>query len=282
MNGRVIGSALAAVLIAGCDAAEDVRVQPLPSLEASSPESRLGLPEIMGHWRFAGWELAPGDTGRAPGDLPAFGSILLETQRLDSIAGFYAAGEARMPLVGEVRRDSILALAGAGRYLTARISTDTLWLVLTSLLDRAAWPDDARAAFVRTQVASRFVRVRGAMPALAAADTTLADTVSGRADAPAMRGVAPPTSQRGTPGRTGPERVAPQRPEPQVEREPAEPVVEPAEPVESTPEPRQVEPEVSPARRPRPRLLGVPVDSSSYSPTASRAIDRPAEVSARR
>lgn len=292
MTARAITSALAAVLITGCDAAENVRVQPLPSLEALTPEARAGLPEIAGLWQFAGWELAPGDTARVAAGLPAFGSLLLETQRLDSIAGFYGAGEGRMPVVGEVRRDSVLALAGGGRYLTGRVSRDTLWLVLTSLVEPGGWPDDARAAFVRSQVASRFVRVRGAVPALAAADSAAADTtlgapgaglppVAGRPARPASpaTGDRPPSRPADPSPRAGepaPPQAAPAAP---PERTPEQAQPERAEPAPTDPEPAEPEP---PTRRERPRLLGVPVDSSSYSPTAARAIERPSEVSASR
>lgn len=285
MTGRAITLAAAAVLLTGCDAAEDVRVQPLPSLEASSPEARLGLPEVAGLWRFAGWELAAGDTARVESTLPAFGNLLLETQRLDSVAGFYAAGESRMPLVGEVRRDSILALAGGGRYLTGRISRDTLWLALTSLLEPGAWPADARAAFVRSPVGSRFVRVEGAVPALAAADSAAADTAFGRpAGTPPVAGRRRGDLRTPAPGEPAPSRptvAAPRTGDPAArpaQAEPADP--EPARPEPADPQPA---PEVSePPVRQRPRLLGVPVDSSSYSPTAARATERPAGVSASR
>lgn len=276
---RTVSWSMAVVLLAGCDAAEDVRVQPLPSLEASSPEARAGLPEIAGSWRFAGWELAPGDTGRVESDLPGFGELRLETQRLDSIAGSYIAPGGRMPLVGEVRRDGMVALAGGGRYLTGRYERDTLWLALTSLVEPAAWPSAARAAFVRSPVASRFVRVKGAVPALAAADTAAMDSavaapVPGEAIA---RPGAPVTARPSAPVTAPPSRTGEATPR-VAEPTPATP----AAPQEEEPEP-EPEPEPSPPpRRSPPRLLGVPVDSTGYSPTAARAIERPTPVSASR
>lgn len=302
MRKRVTGLLVAVLVATGCDAADDVRVQPLPSLDASSPEARAGLPVVSGIWRFAGWELAPGDTGRVEAELPGFGELRLETQRLDSIAGFYMAGDARLPLIGEVRRDSVLALAGGGRFLAGRITADTLWLALTSLVEPGSWPDDARAAFVRSAVASQFVRVKGQRPVLAAVDSLAMDSArmaaAGDTAAPRLAEVAPRRgvtplagkpfpSQRAQPrvGEPRPRQAEQQPPEPR-RAEPLEQAPPPAQPqpqqAQPEPEPQQAEPE--PERQPprrRPRLLGVPVDSL-YSPTAARAISRPGEVSASR
>jgi hypothetical protein len=289
---------LAFALLTGCDAAENVRVQPLPSLERLTPETRAGLPEIAGMWRFAGWELAPGDTNRVASTLPGFGDLLVETQRLDSIAGFYLAGEGRLPLIGEVRRDSVVSLAGGDRYLAGVVSSDTLWLTLTSLVPSADWPDRARAAFVRSTHTSRFVRVRGQVPALAAADSLRepsVPTVQGRQ--PALPRTAAPAHGAAPPAEPGGERLprqgvpapapggrADEDAPPPSEPRPAAPTqAPPAERGGEEPRREQPTPEISAPRRPTPRVLGVPVDSSStQSPTAARAISRPAEVRASR
>lgn len=200
-------------MVSGCDAADDVRVQPLPSLDAASPEARAGLPVVSGLWRFAGWELAPGDTGRVQADLPGFGELRLETQRLDSIAGSYLAGGAALPLIGEVRRDSVLALAGGGRFLTGRVTADTLWLSLTSLLEPGAWPDDARAAFVRSAGGTRFVRVKGQRPTLAVSDSLATDSArmagAGETPAASLAGVVPRRGVTPLAGKPFPTRPAP-------------------------------------------------------------------------
>lgn len=177
MRSRVLAWLLTGPALVACEPAEDVAVLPLPPLESASPEARAGLPEISGSWRFAGWELAPGDTARAEAELPALGELRLETQRLDSIAGFYVAGEGGLPLVGEVRRDSVISLAGQGRFLAGRIGADTLWLSLTTLMEPGSWPDDARAAFVRSDVEARFVRVKGQRTVLAVNDSVATDSM---------------------------------------------------------------------------------------------------------
>jgi hypothetical protein len=158
-----------ALLAAACGPPDAVEVQPLASLEQLSPEVRAGLPAIAGAWRFAGWELAPDDSANLAGELPRFGVISLATQKRDSLAGQYVVQAGRAPLFGEVRRDSVIALVGVFgpgdlRYLTGRVSRDTVWMELSSLTEPGSWPTDARAAFVRSAVASPFVRLRGALP----------------------------------------------------------------------------------------------------------------------
>src|SRR5690606_13432895 len=94
-----------------CDPADNVRVQELPPLDESSIEARLGLPVLEGAWRFAGWELAEGDSLGLEAELPALGVLALEAQQRDSLGGYYLAeGGERAPLYGEVRRDSVVAL----------------------------------------------------------------------------------------------------------------------------------------------------------------------------
>ena len=167
------------VLGSGCGSSDAVEVQPLPSLEQSSPEARAGVPAIAGSWRFAGWELAENDSASlAREDLPRFGVIAIATQKRDSLAGQYVIQAGRAPLYGEVRRDSVVALVGVFgpgdlRYLAGRVTRDTVWMELSSLTEPGVWPSDARAAFVRTAVAEPFVRLRGAVPppSIASVDT---------------------------------------------------------------------------------------------------------------
>jgi hypothetical protein len=149
-----------------CDLTGDADIQPLPPLSRPSPAARVGLPEIVGEWRFAGWDLPTADTATALGGLPMPGTLVVETQRADSLAGSYSMGPERHRIVGEVRRDSIIALvaydpAGEGRFLAGRIRGDTLWLEFTSLAVADSWPPGTRGAFMRGVTASPFVRLPG-------------------------------------------------------------------------------------------------------------------------
>lgn len=160
----LVGALLVAVQ--ACDLAGDAQVQPLPPLSRPSPAARAGLPEIAGEWRFAGWDLPTADTAAALAGLPAPGTLLIETQRADSLAGVYVTGPERHRLVGEVRRDSIVALvafspAGEGRFLAGTVRGDTLWMELTSLAVAEPWPAGTRAAFMRGATASPFVQLPG-------------------------------------------------------------------------------------------------------------------------
>src|SRR5690606_23580152 len=84
--------------------------------DAPSPEARLGLPEVAGVWRFAGWEIVRGDSTSLERTFPSCGELVLETPRLDSIAGTFQRAGGPAPVVGAVRRGGALALAaGAGR-----------------------------------------------------------------------------------------------------------------------------------------------------------------------
>lgn len=271
------------LLAAGCDPAENVRVQPLPPLEGASPEARAGLPEIAGQWRFAGWELAEGDSAALAGPLPGFGELRLETQRLDSVAGFYLFPGGRLPVVGEVRRDSIVALVaglgeGEGRYLAGRVSRDTLWVSLTTLLEPGTWPTGAQAAFVRSPVSATFARLQGEVPVpvqdtlppvLAGeigeglppregappAERPVATGTTGAAGTGADERAAPPASVPTEPRQQQPrtEPVAP----PPTEREPVTPP--PREPVATPPtDTPRAAPRDTVRRRP-PVLLGEPI-----------------------
>lgn len=275
-------SLLAILLPWACGPAEDVTVQELPPLERSSIESRLGLPELRGPWRFAGWELQEGDSLGMEAELPAFGVLFLQTQKRDSLAGTYlTAGGGRAPLQGEVRRDSVVALVALtgpeeGRFLVGQVAGDTLWVEATTLAEPGSWRGDARAAFVRSQTAvTPFRRVRGALAAappvdsagLAIADSlaqaaggvaTGAGAVAGGVPAAGAGATQPGATPAVTPRTQAPAAAAGQaapavtRPALQEEEEEEAPVRMP-ERAEDPPAPR---PEV---QREPPRVLGVPV-----------------------
>lgn len=254
------------LVFGGCDAPEDVEVQPLPPLTRPSPEVRAGLPELEGVWHYAGWELAPEDSALLSSEPARLGTLQLSVQRLDSLAGYYVAGGGRVRLTGEVRRDSLLSLVTAGaagerRFLAGRVLGDTLWVELTSLVDAESWPSDARVAYVREAVGSPFVRLEGVVAAEPVPDTVDAAPV---ATVPEVEepdvGREPERRAAPAPSREAPERApAPRRaePEPEEEERRAPPVLQPDEPqpVQPTPEPARPEP----VRPNPPRVLGEPV-----------------------
>jgi hypothetical protein len=284
-GGTIAGLGIVALLAAGCDAAEGVRVQELPSLERSSPEERAGLPLVAGEWRFAGWELQPADSAYLDGTLPSFGSIRLEVQRLDSIAGHYAVAGASFPLVGEVRRDGVVSLVAqageGGRYLAGRIGRDTLWVSTTTLLEPGSWPAGARAAFVREQVTATFARLEG-QPTVLPGDT-LPPQLAGPVESP--EGEMPPTGEATTPAAPAQTGMPAQRPATtQPAATPAAPRAQPQQPRAAPPAatppaaapPAATPPAATPADPPRepaepaeeprrapPRLLGEPVQRDS-------------------
>lgn len=288
-----LGWLLPAVVAGGCDAAEGVEVQPLPPVESATPEGRAGLPTVRATWRFAGWELAEGDTANLDAELPSFGTLALTAQRRDSVGGVYVGDGWRAPVVGEVRRDSVLALvAGLGaddfRYLTARLERDTLWVEMTSLLEPGVWPRGARAGFARDgrAAAGAFVRVRGAppprpapidTPSVAGAPQPTDTAAAIPAPTPRLgdvRRMAPPAAailgverpERPAPPRQPPPRPQIELPEPEFDV-PAEPEPRPEPRPEFEPEPT-AEPEPQPPAQPQPEpeipepeipLLGEPV-----------------------
>lgn len=209
----------------GCDAAADVALDPLPPLERPSPEARAGLPEVVGTWRLTGVELSSADTAAAEAAAKATATMQIETQRLDSIAGVFTAPGVRLPLVGEVRRDGTVALAGRGPtgesvIWAGRLRGDTLWAELIEPSAAAPWPAKARAALVRGTSGPRFARQMGGgllfieRPALPVVDSAaaLADSAAG---ADSLVGAVPIVAgpQRGTTGvATRPDAPAPRRP----------------------------------------------------------------------
>ena len=267
------------LLIAACGPAGDVKVQPLPPLAGLSPEARAGVPLVSGVWRFAGWEVSEGDSTSLDAPLPGFGAILLSAQQRDSIGGSYVVGGGSAPLVGEVRRDGTIALVtylapGDGRYLAGRLNNDTIWMEMSSLTEPGSWPQGARAAFVRSAVAGRFTRMRGALPPLARADSVRGDSLA-LAQAAAQSqtpqpGVALPQPAPALPSLTQPVRQETAPPAARTQAPPAadtqlaQPQAKPPAPRPSAPQP--VVPD-SAAAGPAttPPLLGVPVPSDSSS-----------------
>jgi hypothetical protein len=269
----------ALLLTAACGPADDVRVQPLPPLTALSAEARAGVPTVAGTWRFAGWEVAQGDSASLDAPLPGFGAIALSSQKRDSIGGSYVVPGGRAPLAGEVRRDGVISLVtflapGDGRYLAGTLARDTFWMEMSSLAEPGRWPDGARAAFVRTPVAGPpFVRMQGALPPVAQVDSAALDSIAAAAAAATPPASTPPTNTppTTTPPVTTPPAAPPYRPTTPVPQPAAPETRPPAEtprpapdtsrtPPRVTPRP-QPEPEPAPAdtQREPPRLLGVPV-----------------------
>lgn len=267
---------LAALLLAACDPADDVKVQPLPSLGTRSAEARAGLPTIAGDWRFAGWEVAGDDSAALRAPLPRLGTLLLRSQKRDSIGGSYLLDGGRAPLAGEIRRDGTVSLItylapGDGRYLAGTLERDTIWMELSSLVDPGGWPDGARVAFVRGPAAvAPFQRMAGALPP--PVDTATAPLASVPPDSTPATGFAPAATAPAAGAGLQSAQPPPQTPRPQAPR-PQTPVVSPpvqARPTVGRPE-EQPEPRPQPdtaeeaPSRETPRLLGVPVERDSNS-----------------
>jgi hypothetical protein len=139
-------------------------VQPLPPLERPSPEARAGVPEIAGAWLFAGWEVASEAVLAETGEPAAPGDLVIELQRVDSLAAQMLRGEVAIPLVGEVRRDGIVSFATHAsdpvrRFAAGRVSGDTLWLELSTLPAGELSPPAVRWAYVRGAVGQRWLRL---------------------------------------------------------------------------------------------------------------------------
>lgn len=240
--------------LAGCDAAEAGDVEPLPPLQRPSAESRAGLPEVAGTWRFTGFEILPGDTALVRSDstrLTPPGEFVVQLQRLDSLAGVYARGGAQFPFVGEVRRDGVMAVVvaapdGTRQFAAGQVVRDTLWLELSSFTSAQSWPAGTRAALVRTPVTQTFRRFVGGRSIPVPVDSAALDSMrmadslaAARRDSAAAAGVPvtpPPTA---TP--------APVAPQPQP-RPTTPPVRQPPTPV--TPEPTPPPAQRPPVQRP--------------------------------
>lgn len=287
----ILATLATAWLAAGCDAAADVEVLPLPELDRPSAEARLGLPEIAGSWRFAGWEIIEGDSTSLERTFPSFGELEIRTQRLDSIAGAFALAGGPTAVVGDVRRDGRVSLvtytaAGPGQFIAGEIERDTLWLELTSVLAADEWPQDARAAFVREPVTEPIAWLRGARPGDEAPPIDSIPAMQPvEGSIPGVPGVQPapqPGAAQTLPAQPGQQPAAqpaqPSRPQPAQPSQPTQPTQprpsqpSPAQPSQPAPQPgpapAQPEPEPEPERVPQPEpepepdlppLLGDPV-----------------------
>lgn len=247
--------ACCAALAAGaCGEAEGVEVQPLPPLRRPSPEARAGLPEVRGVWRFAGFEIAAGDTAAVRDQVYALvppGELRVATQRLDSIAGQYVVDGVAFPFVGEVRRDSVLSVVafsdGVGQFAAGRVVRDTLWIELTSFAMAQTWPAGARAALVRRVGGAPFRRLLGGVPIAPPVDSA-AVRDSLRLDSLRRAGAI------GTPGaRTVPGQVVPGQQVPQPGAQPQRPPVQTPQrpPAQAPPQqrpPAQTQPRPQPPR----------------------------------
>ena len=245
---------LLAALATGCDAAAEAEIQPLPPLSRPSREARLGLPEVAGMWRFAGWELPDSAAAAGASALAVPGNFWIRAQRLDSIGGIYLVRGVRFPVVGEVRRDGHVALVtdvpGAeGRFAAGRLQHDTLWISLTSFTGTETWPAGTRVAWVRSPPRRPFIRLPGGV---LLNDTTPPDTLPPPADTTAA---ADTTGAGAAPDTTRPAAGTPPRPpaQPQQQPRPAPPArpdtgARPREPRPDTGAP----PTPPPARAPAP------------------------------
>ncbi|CAN5893355.1 hypothetical protein BH23GEM7_BH23GEM7_17420 [soil metagenome] len=287
--------------LSGCDWAQESAIQPLPPATRPSPEARLGLPEIEGQWYFAGWDLP---ISEPPEGLAAAGALWIETQRLDSLAGAYLSGEQRLPLLGEVRRDSVFSLVvrdpnGGGSFLAGRALRDTIWVELTSLAFAQKWPMGTRGAFVRDAVERPFTRLPGGAY-LVEEDTTLVDTLSLPGDTavlvdtaaaavpvtptpPPVRdtAAAPPPAPRQTPpadtaARTPPQQTQPRDTAPRpVRRDTVQPALR-RDTTQAAP-PRDTARQAPPAARPSPRdtLRRPPPDPPASRPAPGPEVNLP-------
>jgi hypothetical protein len=247
--------ALALALLGACDAAEGVRVESLPPLERPTPEARAGLPEIAGTWRFAGWEVTSHAVLAEFGEPPLPGDLVIETQRVDSLAGYLIRGEMVLALSGEVRRDGIVSLMtlqdtaaeSSPRFAAGRLVRDTLWIELTTLPAGNLSPPTQRWAFFRGMVGQPFLRLPTGQ--------LLRDTV-----------VAPPPEAPAVPPAT-----------PAMPRDPAAPAPPPADrpATQADPPAPPRRPEPDPPRDPPPARGQPPVDTARPQPPPSPQIDIP-------
>lgn len=138
------------LLLGACDGPRPLQLQPIAA-GGLALEEAVRLPRVTGVWRFEGWRGV--DTAQVPDG--AWGAFQLVTQRLDSVAGWYVAGDSvRWPLTGEVRRDRTVALVAwpSGQppiVFAGTVAGDTLWLRLATWPSASAWPPGSAVAFVR-------------------------------------------------------------------------------------------------------------------------------------
>jgi hypothetical protein len=295
----------AVLAAAACGDAEGVEVQPLPPLQRPSAEARAGLPEVRGIWRFAGFEIPAGDTARVRERVYTLvppGELRIATQRLDSIAGQYVREGAAFPFVGEVRRDSSVAVvafsAGVGQFAAGRIMRDTLWIELTSFSTAQTWPPGTRAALVRRGGGQPFRRLLGgvaiAPPVDSAAvrDSIRLDSLR-RAGGAVIPGAQPVPGQP-VPGQVVPGQTVPGQPLPQPGVRPTVPGAQPQRPpvqaqpqqrppVQAQPQQRpQTQPQRPPAQtqprpqQPRPQPQRPPVQQQPRpQPPVNQPVDEP-------
>jgi hypothetical protein len=256
--------ACCAALAAGaCGEAEGVEVQELPPLRRPSPEARAGLPEVRGAWRFAGFEIPPGDTTAVREQvytMTPLGEIRIAAQRLDSIAGQYVRDGAAFPFVGEVRRDSALSIVafsgGVGQFAAGRVVRDTLWIELTTFTSAQGWPRGTRAALARQVSGPPFRRLLGGAPITVPVDSAaLRDSI--RMDSLRRAGtVVAPGAQPPAAGATIPRQPLPGvQPGVQPGARPAVPGGQrpPAQTVPTQPRPQTQPQQRPPAAQPRPQ-----------------------------
>jgi hypothetical protein len=268
----LLGALTATLFHAGCDAAQGVEVEPLPPLERPSAEARAGLPEIEGVWRFAGREVATAELGDERENAAVPGAIAIQTQRLDSLGGYFGRGEVATPFVGEVRRDGIVSVvfyggeAAAADVAAGRLQRDTLWIELSTRPGWEVTPPAERWAYVRGTVGQTFLRLptgellRDTVPPPAPADTLPPAEAAVEPGAPAPTAPAtpaPPAEARPQ----QPQRQTPQaQPQPQRQQQPAAPRAQPdaARPPAAGEQPRRDTAPRQPAQRDTARPLPPP------------------------
>jgi hypothetical protein len=228
-----------ATVQSSCRRSDDVPVQPLPPLTRPTAEARVGVPELAGTWRFAGWEVVSPRVMAEVGEPRRPGDLVVQTQRIDSLAGYLVRDEAPVRLVGEVRRDGVVALVTVSneqqpRFAAGRVVADTLWIELSTLTAGELSPPTMRWAFVRGPVGQAWLRLPGGtlLRDTVIAPPPLAETPPAP---PAARPAEPAPPPAPRPAEAPPVREPPPTPErqpPPAEPAPGEPPPQPAEPAE--------------------------------------------------
>jgi hypothetical protein len=246
LRGSLLWTGLVSLLIGGCGPAEGVEVEPLPPLERPSPEERAGLTAVEGVWRFAGWEVTDEAMADAWGEPGSPGDLVISTQRIDSIGGYLARGEQRLPIVGELRRDGVVSLLasveeGVYRFAAGRVRGDTLRIELSNLQGGEISPTSVAWLYVRGRVGQRVLVHRDGR--------LLRDTVLARDTAAPAPGPAQPPAAAPAPAETPDPRPAP------ADTPPAPTQPQPAPPPRAEPpraEPPPPEPQAEPRPQPQP------------------------------